>query len=172
MSVRAFLVAATLTMAPAMAAEQEVGVEVGQRPPEHLGRSTQGDKLNISDSAGKILIVSFWATWCPPCLKELPVLNAIQKKAGADRVRVIAINLEEPRRQFRKAMKAFEGFEITFSHDKNGRVARDFRVKSVPNMFIVDVDGHIAFRHVGYSDADLSGIVADINSLLLKNQLH
>jgi thiol-disulfide isomerase/thioredoxin len=168
----AILLAAILAMAPAIAAEQQGGVEVGQRPPEYLGRSTQGDKLNISDSAGKILIVSFWATWCPPCLKELPVLNAIQKQAGADRVRVIAINLEEPRRQFRKAMKAFEDFEITFSHDKNGRIAKDFRVKSVPNMFIVDVDGHIAFRHVGYSDADLAGIVADINSLLLKNQLH
>ena len=172
MSVRVFFLAAILTMAPPVVAEQKVGVEVGKRPPEYLGRSTQGDKLSVSDSAGKILIVSFWATWCPPCLKELPVLNAIQKQAGADRVRVIAINLEEPRRQFRKAMKAFESFEITFSHDKNGRIARDFRVKSVPNLFIVDVDGHIAFRHVGYSDADLAGIVADINSLLLKNQLH
>lgn len=172
MSVRVFLLAATLAMAPAIAAEQPVGVDVGQRPPEYLGRSVQGDKLNVSDSSGKILIVSFWATWCPPCLKELPVLNAIQNQAGADRVRVIAINLEEPRRQFRKAMKAFEGFKITFSHDKNGRIARDFRVESVPNLFIIDVDGHIAFRHVGYSDAALPGIVDDINALLLKNQLY
>ena len=156
----------------ASAAEPSVGVEVGQKPPDYLGRSTEGDKLHVADSAGQVLIVSFWATWCPPCLKELPVLNAIQKQAGANRVRVVAVNLKEPRKQFRKAMRAFRDYEITFVHDQHGGIAKDFSVKGVPNLFIIDVDGRIAFRHVGYSDAALNGIVDDINSLLVKNKLH
>lgn len=69
-------------------------------------------------------------------------------------------------------MKAMKDFEITFVHDERGSTARAFKVKGVPNLFIIDVDGRIAFRHVGYSDSALDGIVADINSLLIKNQLH
>ncbi len=59
MRVGALFVAAILAMAPPVAAEHKAGVEVGQRPPEYLGRSAQGDKLNISDSEGQILVVSF-----------------------------------------------------------------------------------------------------------------
>ena len=158
--------------AAAHASEQPVGVDVGQRPPDYLGRSTEGDKQYVADSSGRVLIVTFWATWCPPCLKELPVLNAIQKHAGANRVRVVAVNLKEPRKQFRRAMRAFKEYEITFVHDQHGGIAKDYSVESVPNLFIIDVDGRIAFRHVGYSDAALNGIVDDINSLLIKNQLH
>lgn len=169
---RTVLLVAAVSGAAAGVSAQETGVEVGDRPPNYLGRSTDGDKLYVADSEGQILIVTFWASWCAPCLKELPVLNAIQKKAGADRVRVVAVNLKEPRKQFRRAMRAFRDFEVTFVHDQRGAIARDFHVKGVPNMFIIDVDGRIAFHHVGYSDAALGGIVGEINALLVKNQLH
>lgn len=169
---RAVLFFAVCLVATAAAAKHPAGLETGQHPPDYLGRSTDGDKLYVADSAGQILVVTFWASWCAPCLKELPILNAIQKKACANRVRVVAINLKESRKQFRKVMRALEDYEINFVHDERGSVAKDYRVKGVPNLFIIDVDGRIAFRHVGYSDAALGRIVEDINSLLVKNQLH
>jgi len=153
-------------------ADDHTGTSVGQVPPDFLGKSSEGDEVRVADSDGQILIVTFWATWCAPCLKELPVLNAIQKSAGAGRVHVVAINMKEKRRRFRKALKAYADFEITFVHDERGTVARRFNVEGIPNMFILDVDGRIAFRHVGYSDSALKGIVDEINSLLVKNQLH
>ncbi len=146
-------------------------IETGAIPPDYLGRSTDGEAVYLSKLDGRIRIVSFWATWCGPCRKELPVLNAIQKQAGADRVQVIAINLEEPRKQFRRAMKAYKEFEITFVHDKQGIVARQYGVKGIPFMVIIDVDGRIAYQHTGYSEGALGGIVEEINSLLLKNNL-
>ena len=173
MIARYIVSALLLFMTGAVIAEEDTdtGTEVGQRPPDYLGREHGGDKLYVTDSEGQILIATFWATWCAPCLKELPVLNAIQNKAGSNRVRVVAINLKEPRKQFRKALKAFRDYEITFVHDERGSIARRFNVKGVPNMFIIDVDGRIAFHHVGYSDSALKKIVGDINSLLVKNQL-
>jgi len=145
--------------------------EVGDIPPGDLGRADSGKVILLSESVGRIRIVSFWATWCPPCLKELPVLNAIQKKAGSTRVQVIAVNLKESPKQFRKALRAFRDYEIQFVHDRRGSVARKFGVEGIPHMLIIDVDGHIAYKHVGYNEGALNGIVAEINALLIRNNL-
>ena len=99
------------------------------------------------------------------------MLNAIQKKVGADRMRVVAVNLEEPRAQFRRAMRAYRDFELTFVHDRKGVTARQYGVKGIPFMVILDVDGTVAYTHTGYTEKALPGIVDEINGLLIKNQL-
>lgn len=146
-------------------------VEVGDIPPDYLGKSVGGKEILLSESAGRIRIISFWATWCAPCLKELPVLNAIQTTGGAERIKVIAINLEEPRKQFRNAMRAYKDFEIEFVHDRRGTVAKKFDVKGIPRMLIIDVDGRVAYQHEGYTESALEGIVAEINALLVQNEM-
>ncbi len=146
-------------------------VRIGEAPPDYLGTSTDGEKIRLSENTGKLQIVSFWATWCAPCRKELPVLNAIQNQVGADRMRVVAVNLEEPRAQFRRAMRAYRDFELTFVHDKKGITARQYGVKGIPFMVILDVDGTVAYTHTGYNESALPGIVDEINALLIKNQL-
>ncbi len=146
-------------------------VTIGEAPPDYLGTSTDGEKIRLSENTGKLQIVSFWATWCAPCRKELPVLNAIQKQVGADRMRVVAVNLEEPRAQFRRAMRAYKDFELTFVHDKKGITARRYGVKGIPFLVIIDVDGTVAYTHKGYGEATLPIIVDEINDLLIRNQL-
>jgi thiol-disulfide isomerase/thioredoxin len=146
-------------------------VELGEVPPDYLGVSQTKQKIYLSESTGRIRIVTFWATWCSPCLKELPVLNAIQASAGAERVQVIAVNLKESPKQFRKALRAYKDFEIDFVHDRRGSAARRYGVKGIPHMLIVDVDGRVAYQHIGYSEDALPGIVAEINTLLVKNNL-
>ena len=146
-------------------------MDVGSIPPDYLGKSNSGSKIHVSDSIGRITIISFWATWCAPCMKELPVLNAIQRNGGSERIQVIAVNLEEPKRQFRRALRAFEDYEIAFVHDQRGTVAKKYGVESIPHMLIIDVDGRVAYQHVGYNEAALEGIVAEINSLLIANEL-
>ncbi len=148
-----------------------ISVEIGEVPPDYLGRSNNGDEILVSDSAGRITIVSFWATWCPPCLKELPILNAIQNKVGVDRIKVIAVNLKEPKKQYRKAMRAYKEFNIEFVHDTRGTAARKYDVEGIPHMLIIDVDGRVAYQHIGYNEDALEGIVSDINALLIKNDL-
>lgn len=161
------VLAAGMLSAPSVADN----VIIGEAPPDYLGVSTDGDEIRLSAGIGRIQIVSFWATWCPPCLEELPVLNAVQNQAGTERVRVIAINLEEPRSQFRRAMKAFGEFEITFVHDKSGGIAKMYGVRGIPFMIILDTDGTVAFKHTGYNESALGEIVDEINGLLIKNQL-
>lgn len=165
--VRAYapLVGLLLVSYPALA------VEIGDTPPDFLGKSEDGKRIVLSESVGKIRIVTFWATWCAPCLKELPVLNVVQIKGGADRIQVIAVNINDRKNSFRKAMRIFDDYEIEFVYDWKGRVAEKYGVEGIPHMLIIDVDGRIAYRHIGYSESAIPGFVDEINGLLVKNNL-
>lgn len=148
-----------------------LAVEVGDVPPDYLGKSSSKTKIHLSESAGKIRIVTFWATWCAPCLKELPVLNAVQKKGGASRIQVFAVNINNRQIDFRRALRKLKDYEIEFVYDYKNSVADKYGVEGIPHMFIIDVDGRVAFRHVGYNEDAIPTIVEEINSLLVKNKL-
>lgn len=148
-----------------------LAVEVGDVPPDYLGKSANKTKIYLSESNGKIRIVTFWATWCAPCLKELPVLNAVQKKGGASRIQVIAVNINDRKNDFRRALRKLEDYEIDFVFDYKKSAADKYGVEGIPHMLIIDVDGRVAFRHVGYNEDAIPIIVEEINSLLLKNDL-
>lgn len=146
-------------------------VDIGDVPPDYLGKSVDKTRIYLSESNGKIRIITFWATWCAPCLKELPVLNAVQKRGGADRIQVIAVNINDRKNDFRRALRKLDDYEIDFVYDYKHAVADKYDVEGIPHMLIVDVDGRVAFQHVGYNESALTGIVEEINSLLIKNNL-
>ena len=140
--------------------------EVGEQPYDRLGHATGGDEIFLSDGKGQIQVVTFWATWCAPCRKELPVLAAIKEQEGAKDVRVYAINLKEDRKVYRKSIKAFEDYNLTFLHDRRGRLASKFGVEGIPHMLIIGRDGLVAHKHVGYGETTIYEIVKELNALL------
>ena len=141
-------------------------VSIGEHPPMKLGRNLHGDKLNVADYQGKVLIVTFWATWCGPCMKEIPVLSGIQKKVGTDRLQVVAVNYRESKKMFKSVAEALIDNPIVFSFDANKRVSKKYGVKAIPHMVIVDKHGLVVSQHIGYKEGDLPLLVAKINRLL------
>jgi thiol-disulfide isomerase/thioredoxin len=91
---------------------------VGDAPPTLLGTDVEGQAVDLSRYAGKAVVVSFWATWCPSCLKELPILEGIQKTAGKDRMQVIMVNTES-REVFRKSARIMKDLSLQLAHDEN-----------------------------------------------------
>lgn len=77
----------------------ETILDLGDIPPNFLGRDSNGDDVILEDHKGKIVVISFWTSWCTPCLKELPILENIQNKVGTDKVKVIAINFKEDKKK-------------------------------------------------------------------------
>src|SRR5690606_9899123 len=139
----AFMLA--LAACPALA----VRPAVGDLPPPVLGKDRAGDAVDLGAHRGKVVIVTFWASWCGPCRKELPMLGHFQKGVGRDALEVIAVNFKEPRREYVAFVRANPGIDLTWVHDAKGRVSDEYGVESLPNMFILDHDGKVVFTHVG-----------------------
>ena len=81
-----------------------------------------------------------WATWCPYCLMEMPVLNNIQPEIGKERMQVIAVNVED-RDVFRKASGALSGLDLVLAYDPDNAGRNGFGVGPIPHMVIGGPDG-------------------------------
>ena len=141
-------------------------LEVGVTPPDLLGQTPEGDEIRISQFRGKVVVVTFWASWCGPCRRELPVLDVLQKAAG-ERAKVIAVNVKDTRQDYRLIRRQMKDAALTFTHDRTGDISKGYAVNSYPNLYVIDQAGTIAAVHVGFGDDSLEHIVTDINKLLV-----
>ncbi|HEU4921834.1 MAG TPA: TlpA disulfide reductase family protein [Burkholderiales bacterium] len=139
--------------------------DIGDTPPDYLGKTLDGVPVLVSQHAGKVVVVSFWATWCPYCLKELPILNGLQKLAGKEQMHVVAVNTEE-RAVFRKVVNALKSLDLHHSYDPGESAQKAYGVNGLPHMLIIGRDGKIQSFYRGYGESSLDKIVADINRAL------
>ena len=156
-------------LAPLGAAENRKlpSLEVGSMPPhDELGRDIKGDQVRLSDHRGKVVIVSFWASWCEPCKKELPVLAGLARRVGPEHMKIIAINYKDDNERFRQVVKILEDYAITMLRDANGRAARRYQVRGIPRMVVIGRDGKVAADHTGYGESALPGLIEELNRLL------
>ena len=139
--------------------------EVGSAAPDvTLGMTSSGNPVKVSDYAGKVVVVSFWASWCSPCRKELPILEGLQIE-GKGNIQVVAVNIEN-RDVFRKASKLLGDLHLLLVNDRNDRSQGAYGVKAIPHMVIIGKDGRILSMHKGYGEESLTPIVEEINRAL------
>ncbi len=151
----------------AVASADDSVIQVGDSAPEYLGKDRDGDKFNTSDHQGKVIVISFWATWCKPCLQELPMLDAMQQQVGTDELVIVGVNFMDDRRMTRKLFQQWREPIITITEDKRGKIGKNIGVKALPFLLIVGRDGKIAYKKTGYAEEVLDDIIAAINAELL-----
>lgn len=156
-------------LSPTVHAATKQKLHIGDVPPSYLGKDTEGQKFNLDEHKGKVIVISFWASWCGPCREELPVLNAIQQKVGKDRLRVVAVNFKEGNRTFRIIKKKLSYLQLTITRDKRGSIGRKFGVDGIPHLLIVGKDGKIAYQAVGYGKSSVKKLIRILNELLAKS---
>lgn len=138
----------------------------GELPPDALGKDRAGNEQTVSQHRGKVVIVTFWASWCAPCRRELPVLGQFQRAVGKDALEVIAINVKEPRNDYLGVIRANKDLGLTWVHDSSGATSARYGVEALPNMFIIDREGKVAHVHRGYSEESLPVFIREISDLL------
>jgi thiol-disulfide isomerase/thioredoxin len=141
-------------------------VKTGDVPPDYLGTDFRDGHVAVSDFKGKVVVVTFWASWCPPCRREMGVLESIQKTAGHQAIEVVAVNFKEDNAKWTAMKRQLAGFDLRITRDKTWKVTEAFGVKNIPHMFMIDRSGHVAHIHVGYGEKALDSLVKEINELL------
>lgn len=155
-----------LLQLPAIASTKPApgNIPIGETVPTYLGIDRENNKINAEDYVGKVLVVTFWASWCGPCLNELQVLENLQNLAPKS-VQVIAINIEE-RDKFKSVSRALSTLKLKLAHDYTKSVAEKFGVKGTPHMLIVGRDGKVINVHRGYGDGMIPRLAAEINAAI------
>jgi thiol-disulfide isomerase/thioredoxin len=137
---------------------------VGETAPSFLGYGLDRKKVSLESYAGKVVVISFWATWCSPCRQELPILANIQA-AGKGQIQVIAINTES-RDTFRRATKLLKDYPIQFTSDEDQRSFNAYGAKGLPHLVIIGKDMRIVSVREGYGPGELDAVAAELNSAL------
>ena len=160
---RRFLLAFALLFFTSLA--HAAGPAIGDMAPGALGKSRDGKALTLEQYRGRIVVVTFWASWCTYCLKELPVLDSLQRHAG-QLLQVVAVNVKDTPEDYRVMMRQMKGYSLLQSRDSDGSIADTYAVRGYPSLWIIDREGKIAAHHSGYGEGSLESIIEEINALL------
>ena len=135
-------------------------------PADFLGTTPEGEEIRISEHRGKVVVVSFWASWCGYCRKQFPFLDFVQAQVGSDDLRVVVVNFQEPVHDYRRVRRAARKSPVTWTHDRSGELSEAFGIASVPYMFIFDRSGTLAGIRRGYSEEGVETTARMINEAL------
>lgn len=160
----------TATSLPALASPP---FEVGDEPPVWLGLDRNGEAVELDDYPDRVRVVSFWASWCAPCLNELDVLEQVQAQLPESDLRIFAVNiLEFDRRKARRIHQRLKDTELLFTADRRDRIVDEHEISTIPLMVMIDHNGEIRQVHQGYEEEKLDQIIDELNGLLAEQAKH
>jgi thiol-disulfide isomerase/thioredoxin len=106
--------------------------------------------LDLGQYRGKVVYLDFWASWCEPCRKAFPWMNAMQKAYGERGLVIIAVNVDTERKDADRFLKAVPAsFQVIY--DPTGALAQQYQLSRMPSSFIIGPDGHVAAHHEGFT---------------------
>ncbi|MDR2135823.1 MAG: TlpA family protein disulfide reductase [Treponema sp.] len=138
------------------------GPAVGKRAPDVTLAAPDGRTVKLSDYRGKPVVLHFWATWCGPCVRELPLIADLGARNSPD-LTVLAVNCAETDREV-SAFLAERNLTLNVMMDRDFRISKTYNVDAIPQTFMIDSDGLIRSVRVGaYDQRDLA---RDLSALL------
>jgi thiol-disulfide isomerase/thioredoxin len=126
---------------------------------------TTGQEKSLADFRGKVIYLDFWASWCGPCRKSLPLYEEMKKKFPPDRFEVVAINLDEDRNE---AVHFLEKHPVSYTIllDPAGTTASQWQIQAMPTSFLLDDNSRIIKSWAGFYPSHLEEIQNEILSAL------
>lgn len=123
--------------------------------PEFTLATLDGETVNLADYKGRVVFVNFWATWCGPCIEEMPVLQAFNAEQDADGPIVLAINVQETATVINDFFQRNAIGALPVLLDPEGTASRDYGIINMPTTYIIDETGQVRYMKLGEVTRDL-----------------
>jgi peroxiredoxin len=160
-------------LAPILSAAQQTEFEstltkIGQQVPEIGWVTLDGQKFDAKSLHGKVVLVNFFATWCGPCMQEMPHLQKdVFEKFKDKNFVMVAIGREHKDAELKEFRKKHE-FTIPIAADPERKIYGRFATQYIPRNYVIAADGKIAFQSVGYNEPEFKNMLDAIDKELKK----
>jgi len=124
---------------------------------EHALHTLDGRTLTIGSLRGQVVVVNFWATWCPPCRKELPALAALHNYLAGQGAMVLAVSIDEDLRNVQRFARA-NRLTLPLAHDGPDGLARQLDLRHVPFTMVLDRNGDVALTATGAGASEIARV--------------
>ena len=137
----------------------------GATAPDFTLKALDGNNLRLAEQRGDIMLINFWASWCGPCIQEMPALDKLAQKYQMMGVQVWGVNVENDSSAAKAYLSKVQvAFPILFDIDNS--VSKDYRVEAMPTTVILYKDGKVRTEHRGYKPGYEKKYEDDIKTLL------
>lgn len=126
-------------------------------------KNFNGTTLGSAELRGKIVLLEFWATWCPPCKMAIPEITALNEKTKGTDIAIVTISVDESYETAANFIKDY-GMTYTVLHD-DGKLSKAYEVRSVPTTIILDKTGKVVTTHLGYMPGYADAMLEELKKL-------
>lgn len=167
-ALRALALALTLTLGAAASGPAQAQQATGNLAPDFSLRDIDNNPVSLSDYKGKVVLMNFWATWCTPCMAEMPHLQAMYDGLKDQGFVVLSVSTDDAR-DASKVKPLVRAKRLTFPVvlDKDTAVVSQYNpAKTLPYTVLIDREGRVAKVHQGYNPGDETAMRAEVEALL------
>ncbi|HEX5226276.1 MAG TPA: TlpA disulfide reductase family protein [Bryobacteraceae bacterium] len=132
---------------------QDHVVKAGDTAPNFSITTTAGDLMTPRNFGGKVLVLNFWASWCPPCVEEAPSLNEFAKTLKSSGVVVLGVSVDRNDRSYENFIKRF-GVTYPIARDPEENISYRYGTYKIPESYIIDRNGKVVRKFAGLPERD------------------
>jgi len=140
-------------------------IQAGDTAPDFSVRTENGLNLTRQNFGGKVLILNFWATWCPPCIEETPSLNALAKEYGPKGVVVLGVSIDKNEQKYKRFLERF-GIQFPMTRDPDHKLADIYGTYQFPETYIIDHNGKVVQKVISNTNWNGPEIKTFLDNLL------
>ena len=140
-------------------------VGVGDRAPEFRITTDSGRTVSRSDFGGRLLVLNFWATWCPPCVQEMPSLDEFQRRLAPSGVVVLGVSVDKSERAYKQFLAKAKVSFLT-ARDPSAEISGEYGTFKYPETYVIDSRGRVVQKHIGAEVWTDDNLIRQIQALL------
>ncbi|MFA0963135.1 TlpA family protein disulfide reductase [Roseivirga sp. BDSF3-8] len=118
--------------------------------------NTEGQQITLTEFEGKVVFLNFWATWCPPCVAEIPGIDKLQQDMASDKIAFMLVNTDNDEQKMKAFLKRkdYEDLPVYRPFPSVNQIPASYRTGAIPTTIVIDKDGYIRLRQEGMADFD------------------